>query len=269
MDRHPIPRQITTFEFKLIGFLTVKQFVYLLIFTGIAVIVYFAILVPYLNIVLASLVAGFGLIFVFVKYNERPLDIWMKNLFLALVAPSQYYYIKHNRAPRFLESFLTKQDPQTIATHIDAQKKLRMYTAKTSPKPTEDKKNTISRLLAEPLSQSGKEIQPHPPQTTTTRQQGPYLSGMIKNSKGQGLPNIMVYIASSTGEVVRILKTNHHGVFATFHSLPAGTYKISPKDLTGTYPFDTMDLNLPIAQNQPVTIASTNSYEKKEANSAN
>src|SRR5438270_526220 len=32
MEQHAIPRQITSFEFKLIGFMTLKQFLYLLVF---------------------------------------------------------------------------------------------------------------------------------------------------------------------------------------------------------------------------------------------
>src|SRR3989338_67749 len=44
--QHAVPRQITTFEFKLIGIMSVKQFVYLMIFTGITVGIYFAVTKP-------------------------------------------------------------------------------------------------------------------------------------------------------------------------------------------------------------------------------
>src|SRR5450830_869986 len=49
MEQHAIPRQITTFEFKLIGFLTIKQFIYLLIFIPIGLLIFYTFPIPILN----------------------------------------------------------------------------------------------------------------------------------------------------------------------------------------------------------------------------
>src|SRR3989344_5778848 len=80
MEQHPMPRQITTFEFKLIGFLTLKQFIYLVLFIPLGFIAYKLIAIPLLNILIAALVAGLGVAFAFVPINDRPLDVWIKNL---------------------------------------------------------------------------------------------------------------------------------------------------------------------------------------------
>ena len=43
-------------------------------------------------------------------------------------------------------------------------------------------------------------------------------------------------------------KSNHNGVFATFHPLPSGNYVLSPKDLGWYLLFDTIN----IAVNGPI-----------------
>jgi hypothetical protein len=61
---HPIPRQITTFEFKLIGFLTLRQFIYLVIFIPAGYLTFILFPIPLLNILFGILIAsywsGFG-----------------------------------------------------------------------------------------------------------------------------------------------------------------------------------------------------------------
>ena len=66
----------------------------------------------------------------------------------------------------------------------------------------------------------------------------------------------MVYVKSSSEQAVRILKTNHHGLFATFHPLPPGDYAVNPKDLGGKYFFDTMNITVDEQQLPPIQIYS-------------
>ena len=80
MEQHPIPRQITTFEFKLIGFLTIKQFIYLLISIPIGVLIFYIFPVPILNFFLGLIVVLIGVAFAFVPINDRPMEVWIKNL---------------------------------------------------------------------------------------------------------------------------------------------------------------------------------------------
>ena len=73
MDQHPIPIQITTFEFKLIGFLTIKQFIYLVIFVALGLLVYGLTPVPVLNVIFGIIVACIGAAFAFIPINDRPM----------------------------------------------------------------------------------------------------------------------------------------------------------------------------------------------------
>ncbi len=127
MIEHPVPRQITTFEFKLIGELTVKQFGYLLFGSIAAIVVYF--LVPsfaFLNFVAAAIPALIGIAFAFVPINERPLETWLKNFITRLISPTQYFFKKHNRPPKILMG-VTLPPRDLSKQHLLAKQKLEEY----------------------------------------------------------------------------------------------------------------------------------------------
>lgn len=279
MDNHAVPRQITTFEFKLLGFFTIKQGIYLAITTAATVIMYFLIPVPFLNFIMAGIVAAFGATFTLLKYNDRTMDVWIKNLAASLLHPSQYMFHKNNDSPDFLKGVVVINDAQA-ATHVDASQKLNSYMVKTSQAatPSTDKQN-INALIhttnagADPSAQVSvastiandipQESAPTVPQPTTPASSpvhqsssSPFLSGLIKNSKDTPLPNIMVYVNSEAGQLARILKSNHNGVFATFHALPSGNYILSPKDLGGTFFFDTINVAVDGPLKEPIQLFS-------------
>ena len=266
MEQHAVPRQITTFEFKLIGFLTLKQFAYMVVSAAFAVLIYFLIPIPIFNTISAALVFGIGAIFAYYKYNERSLDVWAKNLIIRLISPSQYLYRKMNVAPHFLSDVFTTTDPSIISTHMEARQKLSSYVASQNPAPKNTDKQKVNELLsASPMviqtpqivtPAAVQEIAQSAPTTIAQEQKIPSLAGIIRNRKELPLPNIMVYIKDQSGRVVRILKTNHTGVFATFHSLPEGEYDVDIKDLGGGYFFDMMKLSAPVIGNSPLLIYS-------------
>lgn len=282
MDRHAVPRSVTTFEFKLIGWFTVKQFIYLLLFAGVAVIIFFIIPVPILNIIMSVLTAAAGAIFVLYKHNERPLDIWIRNLINSLFSPSQFFYHKENPVPAFLQGVYLTSDEKIAETHIDAREKLSKYMTQTGQGETTstDKQNMNQLIHTTPAQHQPQpqvaaqtqgvtgETQQVPntdaqqPMTDDGVQQPepqkdkPFLSGIVRNNKEAALPDIMIYVNSDAGQVVRILKTNHNGIFATFHPLPTGTFILSPKDLSGNYFFDTMNITIEGPLKEPLQIFS-------------
>lgn len=276
MDNHAVPRQITTFEFKLLGFFTIKQGIYLAITTAATVIMYFLIPVPFLNFIMAGLVAAFGATFTLLKYNDRSMDVWIKNLIASLLHPSQYLFHKNNDAPDFLKGVVVINEAQA-ATHVDASQKLNSYMTKTGQAavPSTDKQNmnalihttNVGASPVSPIADVAGDVtqETSPIQATTTPTasspvnqltNSPFLSGLIKNSKDAPLPNIMVYVNSEAGKLARILKTNHNGVFATFHALPMGTYVLSPKDLGGTFFFDTINVAVDGPLKEPIQLFS-------------
>lgn len=270
MEQHPIPRQITTFEFKLIGFLTLRQFLYLLVAFPLAFVIFKVLPIPIFNIIFAVFTAGFGLGLAFVPINERPLDVWIRNLVKRLTSPTQYTYKKQHSPIEFLRNLVFSSDPHRVLAHVDSQEKLANYLSKSSKNaaPSDEKRKTVESLLKNPASLFiPKPTQPAPvsfvtptpappPPTpssvvgfTSSSEKKPFFTGIIKNHKLIPLPGVLIYVRNEKGEVVRLLKTNPHGVFATFNALPAGVYNFEVKDLKDAYFFDTM--NISIAETNP------------------
>lgn len=95
MDNHPIPQDITGFQFKLVGNMTIKQFVYLAIGAIFAWLFFFIIEPP--TLIKWPLAIGsfaLGAMIAFVPVDGRPMDIMLINFIKALVSPTEYRYVK-------------------------------------------------------------------------------------------------------------------------------------------------------------------------------
>ncbi len=98
MENHPIPQDVTGFQFKLIGNMTVKQFAFLAAGAVLAVIAYYTpVTALWAVVVKYTLVPVFGLTgaaFAFLPYEGRPLDVMVSHFVMALFKPNQYIYHK-------------------------------------------------------------------------------------------------------------------------------------------------------------------------------
>src|SRR3989344_3663125 len=103
MEQHPVPQNVTGFQFKLIGDITLKQFAYLAGGIIVAYITFKLSLIPVLlryPTAIFSVLLGFGL--AFVPIEERPLDRWIMSFFKSIYSPTQYVWKKNNSAPEIL-----------------------------------------------------------------------------------------------------------------------------------------------------------------------
>ena len=99
MAQHPIPQQISSYEFKLVGEMTLKQF-----FKAAAGII-LALLINATKIhvllrwplMLAS--AGIGLAFAFIPYQDKPLEYWLVSFFKVIFTPTIYLFQKDSSQP--------------------------------------------------------------------------------------------------------------------------------------------------------------------------
>jgi hypothetical protein len=98
MDNHPIPQDVTGFQFKLIGNMTVKQFGYVACGVILAVILYYlplkGVFGVFIKIIFIPLIGGSGIAIAFLPIEGRPIDVMAGNLIKALVSPNQYLYHK-------------------------------------------------------------------------------------------------------------------------------------------------------------------------------
>lgn len=265
MEQHAIPRQITTFEFKLIGFMTLKQFIYLVVFIPLGYLAFRIFPIPILNILLGVLIGGVGLALAFVPINERPLDIWITNFIKRLTSPTQYFFLKNNNPLYFLNDLYFVSDPHRVVSHVESQEKLAAYLNSTrKTKEPETEKQNVQELLQTVTqkkypSENGQQQAPQavspqlvtvavPAQAASTfpvpSPKTPFFTGVVKNHKYIPIPGILIYVKDEGGKTLRLLKSNPNGVFATFNILPSKDYLFEFKDPRGTYVFDTMKLRV-------------------------
>ncbi len=269
MEQHPIPRQITTFEFKLIGFMTLKQFLYIVIFAPLGFIVYMLFPIPILNIVLAVCVGVIGVIFAFVPYNDRPFDVLLKNFWKRINSPTQYFFRKENPPIAVLQNLYFVSDPHRVMAHIESQKMLSTYLANTKQTLlANQRKKAVQQVVQAPggtlrvQAPSKKQGLFHipglsnhevaAPVSVTPAAKKPFFIGVVKNNKQIPLPGILIYIKDKTDKPVRLLKTNPHGVFATYSMLPPDEYTFEMKDTNNLYFFDTMKITVAERNEKPI-----------------
>lgn len=181
MDQHPIPQNVTGFQFKLIGSMTVKQFGYLAVGIVLAVVTYYlplkGIVGIFLKIILIPFFGATGAVFAFLPIDGRPLDVMTGNFFKALFSPNQYVYrkglkkfsfstlklnpVSTNIAPR--SAAIQKQKAATDRSH-ELRKILNKDAASRTSNPQDIKeaeflKNFLSAPI-QPLQASKPTIQP-------------------------------------------------------------------------------------------------------------
>ena len=97
---------------------------------------------------------------------------------------------------------------------------------------------------------------PHLPQTPNT------LSGIIKDSAGLILPEIIVTVKDKNGMTVRALKTNSVGLFLSATPLPSGEYTLEIEDPKKKYQFDIIRVALKGEVYSPLEISAKGEKER-------
>lgn len=96
LEQHPVPQNVTTFQFRLIGDMTLKQFGYL---AGGLILAYISFNLPLPFFFRYPLVAVFalgGIGFAFVPVEQRPMDVWFMSFVRSIYSPTQYIWQKEN-----------------------------------------------------------------------------------------------------------------------------------------------------------------------------
>lgn len=92
MDQHPVPQNITSYEFRLVGDMTLKQFFQLAGGGIVGVIIYQLPLPFFVKWPLIFVAVGIGAALAFVPVQGRPFSQWLTAFFGAIYAPTEYYW---------------------------------------------------------------------------------------------------------------------------------------------------------------------------------
>ncbi len=104
--QHPIPQQISSYEFKLVGDMTLKQFAKAAGGIIIAILIYKTKLLAIFKWPLMFATGGLGLALAFIPFEDRPLETWAIAFLKSIYAPTIYTYKKKN------EDWLELSSPQ-------------------------------------------------------------------------------------------------------------------------------------------------------------
>src|SRR5258706_7298895 len=119
IEGHPIPQDITGFQFRLIGDMTIKQFAYLAVGLVFGWIFFQAPPVPFLvKVLLAAIPVLTGVIFAFVPFQGIGADTLILLFFKALIRPNQYVY---NKTGKDFTNNTTAQQQTTQAIQTTSQ----------------------------------------------------------------------------------------------------------------------------------------------------
>jgi len=255
MEQHPIPQQISSYEFRLIGSMTLRQFFKLAGGAILAFIFYsshFPLLIKW-PLVLGS--AGFGIALAFVPVNERPLETYIITFFKAIFSPTIYLWqkqlarldlletsFKEDEEEEEEEEFITSKTPQLkeFLASLPKKESLPEKKPKTTQKPQEiEKKKEVKEKVVTPPKPEVKINlpRPTPPKPTAKPDFGEIpmpqppktpniIIGMVTDSQGKIIEDAIVEIQDTAGNPVRALRTNRLGQFRTATPLANGEYLI-------------------------------------------
>ena len=284
MEQHPIPQQISSYEFKLVGDMTLKQFLKAAVGIILAILINSTKLMVFIKWPLMLFFAGGGLILAFVPFEDRPLEGWIMSFIKSIYSPTIYTYQRKSNK-NWLDLDLTKTTKQNeedivlVGIKVDKKEVFRqaqdeqIKVEKPSGPPkfrrttsldraaiqeektilTNDWRDTKANLnlKTEKLGATGKVIfgsipMPDIPETPNV------VVGMATNIEGKIVDGVIIEIQDEHGNPSRVLKTNSLGQFKTTTPLASGRYLIiAEKD---GYNFDRVNIDLKGEIVQPVKI---------------
>lgn len=121
MQQHPVPQNVTQYQFRLVGDMTLKQFLELMAGILLAYLFFASNLVFIFKwpLVIFSLLFGVGL--AFFPIEDRPLDQWIINFVHAIYAPTRFIWQKTNKIPPlFLFLAHSQENVNTVTKTIKA-----------------------------------------------------------------------------------------------------------------------------------------------------
>lgn len=176
MDNHPIPQDVTHFQFKLIGNLTLKQFGYVAA-GGISAWIAISTGLPFLiKLLIAITLAGSGLIFAFFPIEGRPADLMLRYFFQALFQPNQYLYQKQGGENALIDApaVMTNRIPTSPAQQTQPMQQQKTVLPSGIPVMKTMPMNSLSpRPIPTAPLQTSQQLQP---QQSVMKQQTPVVS---------------------------------------------------------------------------------------------
>lgn len=103
MEQHPVPQQISSYQFRLVGDMTLKQFFELAGGALVGLLFYTSSIPPIIKWPLIIVSVLFGIALAFLPFEDRPLEIWVVAFFRSIYSPTLYYWQKTTVQPQYFQ----------------------------------------------------------------------------------------------------------------------------------------------------------------------
>lgn len=259
--QHLLPQDISSYRFRLIGDMTIKQFASLGICIVLAIITY-SFPLPFFfkyPLVFAFILLGVGM--AFVPVQGRSLDVWIIAFIKSIYSPTQYTWKRVPTITENAETAIPSNENKSVTVQQVSNPSMEITQSSTpvqspaisSPTPEPIKTSPSSDTLPQsptpereispepaplpitPPAQPSPVSQPAPPQETpppTINLPIPFtptspntLVGLTLTPSGHILDNVMVEIKKNS-LTIRATKSNKLGQFMFARPLESGTYQI-------------------------------------------
>lgn len=127
MEQHAVPQHISSYEFRLVGDMTLKQFFQLAGGIVVSLIFYSSPLPGFIKWPFVILFALVGVALAFLPFEERPLSTWFFAFIKAVYSPTQYVW-KDDAAEEVFSKSTPEQIPVVVAPQ--GEKRAQEYLAK-------------------------------------------------------------------------------------------------------------------------------------------
>lgn len=233
MEQHPVPQHIASFEFKLFGNLTIRQFVTLAIPASIGLLIFFSPIPPVVRIPLALLFGGIGLLAALVPVGGRPLDKWLVAFIRAISSPTQRVWVKEVKIPEYLNIVISSpQLPSNESEVITTQDRVRLNDylrslprGKVSPFDVREQ-IAIQRLNLSPQGASGGKLPPPIIWANTAAPQVISAPRVSMAQQGSVVESFQGAMAEALPNLEAATKISHH---AKQYALPGLEKRLKPK----------------------------------------
>lgn len=270
MDNHPIPQDVTGFQFKLIGNMTIKQFAYLA--TGIVLAwVFFQLPISFLiKIPTCGFLAILGIGLAFLRVSGRPMDLMIGHFIKALFRPTQFVYEKSGTS-LFPKQAVTTKIYKDNFNPLPKDKLKAYIESQVAPASVPPQASPLTQFPTPPLQQpkpAPKTISPSPyiKGRVTGIPSAPdfpnLITGVTKDPRGNTLPNILIEVKDKDGNPVRAFKTNEVGRFASATPLLNGTYTMELEDPKRQNKFEPKTINVTGQIIMPIEVISVDTREE-------
>ena len=250
MEQHPIPQHISSYEFRLIGEMTLGQFAR--VAGGVIIgLIFYALPFPgFIRWFLVLLSAGLGAAFAFFPVEGRPLETWLLAFLRSIYSPTQYVWRKVVASFDFqTRTPLPRQEtpPATPASKTLTPQEfalLRTFGQKDADFYSEEEIKKAQALLSL-YQQTTATDSPLPPTPSAKKEEAketrfeenlPFpappeepniVVGMVIDKNGKIVEGAIIEIKNKEEETVRAMRSNKLGQFRTVSPLENGEYQIS------------------------------------------